>query len=357
MSSRPGTINPRILILFMVVGLLPLGVGSIILLNSARDNHQDEIARLLSSLADSAQMALNNYLQNQIVEVAAIATVPEVRDQVFRSNPSEVTAAQEQIESDWDQLDANESPLLVSILQNPASRFLRDFAAVAPALREIFVTDVHGRVVAATNKTSDYFQADERWWQHAYRQGTGGHYLSDVLFDQSVGSYAIEVAEPVMDPETNTAIGVLKAALDGQEIVGLVNSVDSGDYGNTVLMRGDGTVIVSRRPQPPGDEFPYAEQVVAASSASRNWIEVGSDQGRAVIGLARARLKDTYPELDWYLMVERPHSSEIGAFASMNLNFLYIVIFSVLVVLILSWVFSKVLSRPIIETDPHLEQL
>lgn len=357
MSSRPGTINPRILILFMVVGLLPLGVGSLILLNSARNSHQEEVARLLSSLADNAQMALNNYLQNQIVEVAAIATVPEIRAQVVRSNPSEVTEEEERIESDWDQLDANESPMLIGILQNPASRFLRDYAGVAPSLREIMLTDIHGRLVAATNKTSDYFQADERWWQHAYRQGSGGHYLSDVLFDQSAGTYAIEIAEPVMDPETSTAVGVLKAALDAQEIIGLVNSVDTGDFGNTVLMRGDGTVIFSRRPQPDGNEYPYADEVVSAISSSRNWVEVGTDQKRNIIGLARSRLKDTYPELDWYLMVERPHSSEIGAFAGMNLKFIYIVIFSAVVVLILSWVFSKVLARPIIETDPHLEKL
>jgi len=353
---KAGRINPRVLILFMIVGILPIGIGALILLNSARGSHQEETEVLLSVLADNAQNSLNDYLQHRIAQVATIAVVPEIQNVVLQSNPSPVTADQEQVESEWDQLDVNLSPLLKTILGNQASRFLRDYSILVPAFKEIAVTDIYGRLVAATGKTSDFFQADERWWQQAYRQGTGGHYLGDVTYDESAGVYALEIAEPVLDPDTGAAVGVIKAVLDAQEIFGLVNSIELG-LGEAVLLRGDGTVVASRTASGSRTEYPYAKAVGEAVAASRIAADVGSGFDRLTIGLPKSQLRQNYPELDWYLVVEQPHSYEVGPFAEINVYFLYVVLFSAVLVLILAWVFSRILSRPVIETDPHLEQL
>ena len=40
-------------------------------------------------------------------------------------------------------------------------------------MQRYLLTDAKGAVIAATNKTSDYFQADERWWEEAYNNGKG----------------------------------------------------------------------------------------------------------------------------------------------------------------------------------------
>lgn len=355
MSSND-RINPRILILFMIVGILPLGVGSLVLLNGARANHVEESKALLSTIADNAQSALNNYLQHQILQVAAIGAVPDVRESVLRSNPNPVTAEEEQIESDWEQLDANESRLLQSILQNPTSVFLRHYSQTAPAFTEIIVTDVHGRLVAATNKTSDYFQADERWWQHAYRQGVGGHFLGDIRPDRSAEVDALVLADPIIDPATNTAVGVVKAAFDAQEIFGLVNSIELSN-GLAFLMRGDGSIVASQRASSTGGKYPYYQEVLEAVASGRHSVDVGSGQDKLCLGLAKSIFRETYSELDWYLVVQEPHPTATGPFSKINLHFLYVLVFSIIVVLVLSFVFSKVLSKPIIETDPHLDKL
>jgi hypothetical protein len=359
MSSKRHPISRRILILFLILGILPLGIGALILLNGARISHQEETGNLLSSLADGSQTSVKYYLQHRIVQVATVGTVPAVRGVVLAANPRQVTALEEELEGDdWGRLDANVSPLLKAILGNPASRFLRAYKQVAPAFREISVTDVHGRVVAATNKTSDYFQADERWWQYAYRQGAGGHYLGDVNFDESASAYVVEIAEPVIDPANNTAIGVVKAVFGVQEIVALINSIGLGGHGQAVLFRGDGSVVISQGSGlVTAETYPFADQVANAVSGGRSWLDAGSGHQRLAIGLPRSRLKESYPELDWYLVVESQHSAAAGALSNLNVHFLYVVLFSVVVVLILTFLFSRNLSKPIIETDPHLDSL
>ncbi len=358
MAKKKSRLDPKILILFMVLGLLPLGVGSLVLIYGARADYIASNNQHLSELADNAQVTLSNYLQRLIVQVAALGTVPEIRQEVLRSGAQDLTDAQKRLEQEWDGLDVNKSPVLRNLLGNPASRFLRDYTALVPSFREIIVTDILGRTVAATNKTEDYFQGDERWWAYAYRQGEGGHFLGDLHFDPSVGAYAVEIAEPIIDNATNSCVGVVKVLVDAQEIFGLVNSIEVSGGGQASLLRADGLVVVSRDLTVERQvAFPYFDEVRAAVANQRFSVEVGEGSDRSFVGLPRGRLKDTYPELDWYLVVRQPYREAYAGFLDIHTNFLWLVLFSVVLVFILSFSFSRLLAKPIIESDPHLEQL
>jgi len=48
----------------------------------------------------------------------------------------------------------------------PPGISLRAFRELYPYHIEVFVTDAKGALVAATNRTSDYYQGDETWWQN-----------------------------------------------------------------------------------------------------------------------------------------------------------------------------------------------
>jgi hypothetical protein len=65
-----------------------------------------------------------------------------------------------------------------------------------------------------TNKTSDYYQADEDWWVRAFAGDQGHFYYDEIEYDESAMSEAIPVYIPVIDPQTQKAIGVIKAVVD-----------------------------------------------------------------------------------------------------------------------------------------------
>jgi hypothetical protein len=93
-----------------------------------------------------------------------------------------------------------------------AAKRLLGFEAAHPEFKEIFITDAHGLNVAETDKTSDFFQADEAWWVNAFNGGAGKVFHGVIEFDQSSQAEAISLYLPVMDG--GRAIGVLKGVLN-----------------------------------------------------------------------------------------------------------------------------------------------
>jgi hypothetical protein len=69
-------------------------------------------------------------------------------------------------------------------------------------------------MVALTNRTSDYYQADEDWWVKTYNGGQGIPSHGDVEYDGSAAAEAIAMYVPITDPETMTSIGVMKVLVD-----------------------------------------------------------------------------------------------------------------------------------------------
>ena len=98
-------------------------------------------------------------------------------------------------------------------LTNEIAHKLIEFQERHPGFSEIFVVDMYGLNVGQTNKTTDYYQADEDWWIDAYNSGKGKASHGAIEFDESAQTEAISLYIPVMDRINNKAIGVIKAVV------------------------------------------------------------------------------------------------------------------------------------------------
>lgn len=78
------------------------------------------------------------------------------------------------------------------------------------AYAEIFVTGIRGLNVCQTNKTTDYYQADEDWWQRTFTSGMAAR-QSTPEFDESAGVFAVPIYLPIRNPSSRDIIGVAKA--------------------------------------------------------------------------------------------------------------------------------------------------
>jgi len=72
---------------------------------------------------------------------------------------------------------------------------------------EVFVTNKYGANVGQTGKTTDYYQADEKWWQNAKQNEFS---IDEFEFDESSGVWGIPISVIINDEEGNF-IGVIKA--------------------------------------------------------------------------------------------------------------------------------------------------
>jgi hypothetical protein len=85
---------------------------------------------------------------------------------------------------------------------------------------EVFITNRHGTNIAQTNRTSDYRQDDEVWWQQAKRDGM---YVTEINFDTSAGIYSTSICLRV-DDEHGDFIGVIKIVLNIKEVVDIIDT-------------------------------------------------------------------------------------------------------------------------------------
>lgn len=138
--------------------------------------------------------------------------------------------------------EETEGALSKEYLENRISVSAQVIVNVRPEVAEIFITDRFGGLVAASGKTSDFYQADEGWWQAAYAEGKGSIFMSDVEFDESSKAWAISFAAPMKD-ENGAVIGVCKQSIRMGRLFARLSDFRIGNTGHAVLVNQAGNII------------------------------------------------------------------------------------------------------------------
>ena len=108
-----------------------------------------------------------------------------------------------------------EKPLIRRLLQAPASQLLANITRQhQPLFNEIFLSDQSGQLVAISEITSDYWQADEDDFQQAQRLAPGQVHIGNVEYDGSTQSFQSKVSAPIHDPEDGRLLGVLSLGIN-----------------------------------------------------------------------------------------------------------------------------------------------
>ncbi|MGB8168034.1 MAG: SpoIIE family protein phosphatase [Chthoniobacteraceae bacterium] len=196
-------------------------------------------------LASSLSLAVNEQvrslsawaaLSDLAERVAAINTAaPLQTDEEFRA---QITAT----EARWPALTVSSAELR-GYLEHPLAAELRAFQSINPLFVEIFVTDAKGRLLAATEKTSDYWQADEEWWQRAWRAKFLAAEIEGIAYDASAGVYSVDVAVPIRDrahPEA-PPVGVIKGVLNASPL--LSQGTPERVAGAPMVVLADGRIL------------------------------------------------------------------------------------------------------------------
>ena len=84
-----------------------------------------------------------------------------------------------------------------AVLDNETAQYLDAIQKKEPYFAEIFLMDNQGALVAATDKTSDYWQGDEDKFSQPFTTGT--MLVSEVEFDTSAQAYLVQISVPVKD--------------------------------------------------------------------------------------------------------------------------------------------------------------
>jgi hypothetical protein len=365
MPSRFARLNSRVVTAILLVALPVLLAGAILVVSIGQNRLRQTESTRLGKIAEYTAAAVDAYVFRRILDAALLGRVPEVRRAAAAGNeqPFDQTSAAD-LDRAW-QTEAATAAARAGVLNNPASRFLADLVKHDSVYREVLVTDRHGRLVASSNVTTDYLQADESWWVNSFDNGRGRVSVSDVKRDESAHVYAFEIAVPVLKPDDAELAGVMKIVADSREMLVGIAGLELGATSEAMLVRADGSIVFSRRPYTERDRF-FASDLLSQQLGERaarkeapgtiTFAAQPSEGGRRIVAIAPSQLGQSYPELSWLMALSIDIEELNAPFNSLVAYLVLVVLLTGLAVLAIALWLSLRLAAPTIDPayDMHL---
>jgi hypothetical protein len=142
---------------------------------------QDELSRLASSPAIVAYVEAQNARRVRIADLKAL-------------------------DAQWQAAPGVEG-YMWNLMRNPLAWELVDYQYQHKFVMDAFAMDVHGAIVAETNRTSSFYKGEAEKFTAAFADGAGTLWYGPAGFDESTAEMVIQVAVPVM--KGSRAIGVI----------------------------------------------------------------------------------------------------------------------------------------------------
>ena len=243
----------KLIFAFIILSLTTaLGISQVVS-RTVRSSLTQEIGSNFVVQTGSLRNQVNLYFHEKVGQLQALALVDSVKEALEQRNDSYEGSAQEiinqiqQLDEQW-VAAADDDPLISQVVTpdeeiNPTSYQLQDYLEAFPAHSEIFVTDQYGATLASTGRLSDYYQADEAWWQAAWNGGTGALYISDPEYDESADVTALLIALPIYSEETGDILGIVRSTLVVDDLYALIGEQRLGESGHALLLDKEGTVL------------------------------------------------------------------------------------------------------------------
>lgn len=241
-------VKHRIYLSLLLLSLLPLILISLLTNQVAEGALEQIIVRDFQSLAREKADGIGRLFDARINEVRLLARHPSIIAAVQDSNSRYQGKNVKEVMEEIHRLDKawiaskGATELAETIANNELSHLLESIQVRRPNVYgEMFVTDNRGATVAMTKTLSDYYQADEYWWQTGNTYVESGAFLDDRGYDESVGSIVIGVVVPVLDD--GEVIGVFKINFRVKTILDIVSAKGLDEGYMLLLARSDGSVI------------------------------------------------------------------------------------------------------------------
>jgi GAF domain-containing protein len=318
------SLRNKLLVAFIGVTVFAVGALAMYVYISTSGILREGLERELTQHTAEVGIRLGDVLNEQVNTLTTLSLNEVLRTSVETQNDS-YTGSTDTIQAKlyaederWQAVNEtnNNSDFLVQWrLTNAVAQELLEYQKIFPANVEVFVTDVYGGLVGATNRTSDYYQADEDWWQAAYNNGQGAVYISEPEFDESSDALAVLIAMPLKNYQTGEIVGVLRTTYLASALTGILQE-EVGQSGETDLFIPGEVVSHIHAGQFESVEAGKFEQLRAV--ADQGMAEMDYESVQSVVVQAPMRTlggNSTVDSLGWIVLF---HQQQQEAFAPLN---------------------------------------
>ena len=333
------------LLIGLILIIVPLSVVGLYLTSDAETSLKQTIGAHFRSIAQAEGMATSQFINDQVLDVAALARNPAVVEattaQKVRKRPDDAAIAARvgRIESTWETPQVD--PLVKEILSAPTSQVLRHHREMEPRILKIVVADETGATVAATDKPLHYVQSNEVHWQAVYGEGRGGIYISEIRYDDQTKAHYLQIGMPVLEEGTSRFIGAVSALVDVSGLLSRFQREEIGQTARIMLIRDDGTVISAPNMDPSlrlkSDEYATVHDVLGTPQGRQaGYVVAGMRGGNRIVGFADTGLKRAYPNLGWLILVSQDEREALAPLLGLGHFALLMVVLALLMLTLLT---------------------
>src|SRR5919109_2021531 len=205
MSSRTPQLRQSFLVTGAAVALV-LGTGFALLSSRGTSRIVERQANARGQdLATHVASLVDLYLRERRHEAEALAGSPAVVRAALDASQAAVRQRLPQLDIPTLERLYNQRRQLGG--DPDLAAYLRDYAQHSD-FAELFFTESHGYNVLASDRTSDFVQSDEEWWQQAVKTGA---YEGPPRYDSSAAVVSLEYDIAIRAPRVTRPVGVLKA--------------------------------------------------------------------------------------------------------------------------------------------------
>jgi GAF domain-containing protein/HAMP domain-containing protein len=249
---RNYSLRTKLIVAFVSIAIIVIGTLGYFINRSNSVLLTQDVGEKLMAQSETRALIVGELIAKEVGGLEAFSLGRIVQDRVEAANAgytgdtSTIQAEIKRLDEEWKAADAsnnNNDPLVLRVLNDGISTELREYRDAFPENVEVFVTDQYGANVGSTNRTSDYNQADEDWWQAAYNNGKGAVYIGQPSFDQSSSTNASIIAIPLYAHDTRRVIGVLRTTLTLKSITDVLKTSSLGSTGQVELYLSNGQRI------------------------------------------------------------------------------------------------------------------
>jgi signal transduction histidine kinase/HAMP domain-containing protein len=321
-QAMVGNIRTKLIVSFILIAFISLSSVVFFADRSSQANLTEAIGNNLYGLANGEAIQVAQTLDGELDKLKALALSRAVQDRAEAGttadtlSPAEIKALDQQ----WRAADAannSSDPLVASVLSDSLSAELLKYQAQFPENVEVFLTDLPGVSLATTDRTSDYLQSDEGWWQAAFKNG---EYIGQPEFDASSKTLAINMAVAVRASGSDKIVGVLRTTVNINSLENVLQTGMIGRTGQSSIYLPDGQVI--RLVDSGAGKYELAVEktnldIKSFYNSKAKYLKVTLDNNPSLLSLAGVSVAendaDTEPisSLNWYVGTHQDQSEAL----------------------------------------------
>ncbi|MEW5758876.1 MAG: ATP-binding protein [Candidatus Omnitrophota bacterium] len=249
----------------------------------------------------------------------------------------------------WPDVD-KDNLFVKEYLENAGSVELRKKVAADKHISEVLISDRFGGLAAASGKTTDFYQADEEWWKQAFKNGKGGIFIGDIELDISSNTLGICLALPIKD-NNGEVIGVVKEVIDVNKFFSFLENFRIGNTGHAAVINQKGDILFHSGIIPLTNIFFHNENIAKVLQETKKYFinfnpNIHPNKMLNVFSKVRNPLL-LKEKIAWYIVIDQSIREAFMPIEQLMFDVQVLAIFLILLILIVSYMFGSILSRPI----------